>query len=174
MLYSLVPLPALLQGNLSLRSFLACYGGYVALARTHTFFSCRASSVLQRNTKVYGPMNALNTSDDSSCWNSDSCVANKQHQLLIDFKRSVLVQELRLQFQAGFVAKTIHVKLQKQPNQEWVDLLELEVDDTLEMQPFLLENTKTSALKLLFDEFTDFYGRITIYQVQVWGKEVSS
>lgn len=130
--------------------------------------------MLERNVKVYGPMNALNTSDASSCWNSDSCDANKPHQLLIDFRRSVLVQELRLQFQAGFVAENIQVKVQKQPNQEWVDLLELEVDDTLEMQTFPLKNTETTALKLLFHEFTDFYGRITIYQVQVWGKEVSS
>jgi hypothetical protein len=85
-----------------------------------------------------------------------------------------LIQELRLQFQAGFVAETVQVKLQKQPSQEWVDLVKLEVDDTLEMQTFPLKNTETCwALKLLLDDFTDFYGRITIYQVQVWGKEVS-
>jgi hypothetical protein len=173
--FSVVPQLALFQGNLSLIFPCVCVdaGGYAAFARTNAFSSYRASSVLQRNVKVYGPMNALITSDGSSCWNSDSCDANKQHQLLIDFKRSVLIQELRLQFQAGFVAETIHLKLQKQPDNKWVDFSQLQADDTLEMQTFPLNCQETSALKLVFDEFTDFYGRITIYQVQVWGKDVS-
>jgi Sad1 / UNC-like C-terminal len=126
--------------------------------------------VLQRNIKVYGPMNALNTKDSSSCWNSDS--SDKQQNFVIDFKRVVKVQDLRLQFQAGFVSESVNVLLQT-PDDKWIDLQELEVEDTLDIQTYALKSGEGTALKLVFDEFTDFYGRITIYRIEVWGLEVS-
>ena len=115
-------------------------------------------------------MNALNTNDGSSCWNSDS--SDKQQHFVIDFKRVVKVQDLRLQFQAGFVSESVKVLLQT-PDDKWTDLQELELEDTLDIQIFALKSGEGTALKLVFDEFTDFYGRITIYRIEVWGLEVS-
>lgn len=149
----------------------------------------RASSVLQRNVKIYGPMHALQTKDGSTCWNSDSCHNDaKQQSLVIDFQRPVLVNELRFQFQAGFTAETCHVQLLQTTavddshNHQWVDCWQdLELEDSLELQTFVLTRTIRngpqvevcvgSALKLTFEDFTDFYGRITVYRIEVWGKE---
>jgi hypothetical protein len=67
------------------------------------------------------------------------------------------------------------VKLQTSDN-EWLDLEELEPEDNHDMQTFSLvkdESCTGTALKLVFDEFTDFYGRVTIYRIEVWGQEVS-
>ena len=144
-----------------------------ALIPIHSF---RASSILQGNTKLYGPMNALNTSEGSSCWNSDACEDDQQQFLLLDFRRSVKVHSLKIEFQAGFIAETCHVKLQTSDN-EWINLKELEPEDTHDIQTFSLveddEPSTGTALKLVFGEFTDFYGRVTIYTIEAWGQEVS-
>jgi len=134
----------------------------------------RASSILQKNTKLYGPMNALKTEEESSCWNSDSCHDDQQQYLLLDFRRPVYVQTLKIEFQAGFIAETCAVQLQTS-DKTWIDLEELELEDNHDMQEFALakETTMGTALKLVFEEFTDFYGRVTIYRIEVWGKEAS-
>lgn len=134
--------------------------------------------MLQRNGKLYGPKNALN--DESSCWNSDA--GETQHYTL-DFGKTVTVQEIRLQFQAGFTASFCHVETFAAPSggggddeeSGWKRCEELEPEDSLELQSFELEtNLETQKLRLVFEDFTDFYGRITLYQVQVWGQEGSS
>ena len=124
--------------------------------------------MLQRNVKVYGPMNALDTG--SSCWNSDAS-SDKKHSFLIDFRRLCQVHEVRMQFQAGFVAESCRVQLKK--DGEWIDVVELEPEDTLEVQSFPVGDRQACALKLVFDDFTDFYGRVIIYRIEVWGNEIS-
>ena len=147
----------------------------------------RASSVLQRNLKVYGPKHALDYDNPSTCWNSDGTLAGegggnsnnkspKTTSFIIDFGRVVQPHELRIQFQAGFAAEQIHVYQQgvgeDGGNNEWQSILELEAEDDHELQTFPLESSSTcESLKLDFEEFTDFYGRVTIYQLQVWGYE---
>jgi hypothetical protein len=52
---------------------------------------------------------------------------------------------------------------------------EIEADDDHELQSFPLsvtDATTTTALKIVFDETTDFYGRVIVYQLEVWGKEL--
>jgi hypothetical protein len=158
------------------------------------FSSCRASSVLQRNSKLYGPKHALDCENASTCWNSDGSTPGTTLQpvsFIVDFGRSVHPTDLKLQIQAGFCAEQLTVFVQ-QPHannnnstnrEEWTKLVELQVDDDHELQSFSLPTAPTSctsagtpsaycnALKLIFDDFTDFYGRTTIYQLQVWGYE---
>jgi hypothetical protein len=46
----------------------------------------------------------------------------------------------------------------------------MELEDTsIGMQTFALNRGEGTTLKLVFDEFTDFYGHITIYRIEVWG-----
>lgn len=48
--------------------------------------------------------------------------------------------------------------------------LEMELEDTsIDMQTFALNRGEGTTLKLVLDEFTDFYGHITIYRLEVWG-----
>ena len=145
---------------------------------------------------MYGPKNALDYENVSTCWNSDGNMANNNNNnkastsFIIEFGRIVQVHEIRIQFQAGFVAEQIHVFTQSSDDDkttEWKSIIELEADDDHEIQSFpLLINEEDSssdsvhpsscctALKLEFDEFTDFYQRVTIYQLQVLGYEQST
>jgi hypothetical protein len=122
--------------------------------------------------KMYGPMNALNTEDESSCWYSDGEEGSTQ-SLTINFGRQVTPSELKLQFQAGFSAETCQLYL-RSGSEAFELIVEIEPEDTHKLQSFPLDSDKTGdALKLVFDECTDFYGRVTVYQLGVWGKEAT-
>lgn len=52
------------------------------------------------------------------------------------------------------------------------NMFSFEAEDTNEMQEFEFDEEFTcSLLRLQFDNSTDFYGRITIYRIEVWGFE---
>jgi hypothetical protein len=135
--------------------------------------------VLQRNVKLYGPMNALDTANGSTCWysegtaESDSASTTSSSWFLIDFKRPVRPTELRIQFQAGFCAESCSVYT-KRASSEW-ELVDdtLEWEDVHEIQSYKLSDisTTTTALKLVFDDLTDFYDRLLVYRLEVWGQE---
>lgn len=110
-------------------------------------------------------MNALDTENGTSCWNSDQ---GESQFYSLNFSRQVVVQELKMQFQAGFSAEKC--RIEAKVDDIWVLIDELEPEDTLQIQCFPL-NTRCDAVKLTFHEFTDFYGRVTIYRLEVWGKE---
>jgi hypothetical protein len=134
----------------------------------------RASSVLQGNRKEYNPMNTLKIDDNSSCWYSDGKEGTTQ-SLSITFGRQVLPSELKIQFQAGFIAENCQVHVRNESG-GWDTLDEtIEPSDSHEVQSFPLEcKQPTDAIKIVFDEFTDFYGRVMVYQLGVWGKEATS
>lgn len=117
-------------------------------------------------------MNAFDYENTSNCWNSEgSSTGKKESFFIIDFGRIVQPMELRIQFQAGFSAEQMVVLKQNKDYKNYKVIDEVEVDDDHDMQTFVLEGNddedrSTSALKLVFDEFTDFYGRVTIYQLQ--------
>lgn len=133
---------------------------------------------MQRNAKQYGPLNALDTGNSSSCWNSEGTAEGRNDGcwFIVDFGRAVQPEELRIQFQAGFCAETCSVYF-KNNNEEWV-LADnsLEFDDIHDLQTHSLQvkgssTITTKAIKLDFDDATDFYGRVTIYRLEVWGSE---
>jgi hypothetical protein len=130
-------------------------------------------------------MNVLDCDNALTCWNSEGNPKGKvSSHLIIQFGREVIPMELSLQFQAGFVAEELKVYRSVSPGetenneeQPWIQIDDAyEVDDDHEVQSFPLADqgadVKASALKLVFDECTDFYGRVTVYKLQVWGKEV--
>jgi hypothetical protein len=140
--------------------------------------SYRASSVLQKNAKVYGPAHALDTENSSSCWNSEGNQGDT-HWLSIDFGgRTVCIQQIKVQFQAGFVAESgLMQVLPTDGSGKWETAQELEFEDTYELQTEATTETNvnghtTTAVRFVFQDFTDFYGRVTIYRLEIWGKEV--
>jgi hypothetical protein len=126
--------------------------------------------VLQRNGKLYGAQNALQDSD-LNCWNSDQ---GEQQFFVLKFGRRVRVACVALQFQAGFSSEIIRLYvLSPTSSNDWTEVEELEPNDTLELQTFELEQqVECNDLRLDFEHFKDFYGRITLYRVQVWGYEI--
>jgi len=92
-----------------------------------------------------------------------------------------------MQFQGGFVAKEFYLLtvLQGSDNHKdhssgnWTRMQEddvFEPQDSNDIQRFNLVHEKPlwrkcTALRIDFDSSTDFYGRITLYQIQVWGEE---
>mmetsp|Transcript_27130 Transcript_27130/g.38160 ORF Transcript_27130/g.38160 Transcript_27130/m.38160 type:complete len:170 (-) Transcript_27130:405-914(-) len=144
----------------------------------------RASSVLQRNSKLYGPMNALKD-DEQTCWNSDGMKSEQVGEIKVfyklDFGRTVQVKRIELQYQAGFVGEMVDVSIitnnhgQEDGGDEEVVLEEEELEDSHDIQTLEMDSLQTcNGIKLTFDEFSDFYGRVTIYRIRVWGKEVSA
>jgi hypothetical protein len=110
-------------------------------------------------------MNALDIENGTSCWNSDQ---GESQFYTLYFSRLIEVQDLKIQFQAGFSAE--HCIVEAKVDGVWRLIDELEPEDVLQIQSFPLK-TRCDAVKLSFHEFTDFYGRITIYRIEVWGKE---
>jgi hypothetical protein len=115
-------------------------------------------------------MNALDVNDGSSSWNSEG---NNQNEttLTIHFGRSVIPTCVKLQFQAGFSAEKVTIY-----HPDNVLMGELELEDIHEIQTHgLFDNDKSfSSLKFIFDDFSDFYGRVILYRLEVWGHEVTS
>ena len=135
--------------------------------------------MLQNNTKVYGPAKALDCDNALTSWNSEGSPNGKKESFfIVDFSgaggRSVTAEELCVQFQAGFAAEeiTVFVKKARDEPSKWTRVEEIEADDDHELQSFPLSVADAiTALKIVFDETTDFYGRVIVYQLQVWGKE---
>ena len=116
-------------------------------------------------------MNALDTANDSSCWNSEGTQGAAQW-FMVDFGRPVQPTQIRIQFQAGFVAESCRVE-GKLKDGSWETLDEVEWEDVHETQERALETDKScTVVKLVLNDFADFYGRVTIYKLEIWGKEV--
>jgi hypothetical protein len=130
--------------------------------------------------KEYGPMNALKTDDGSSCWYSDGQTTtvdnnNSQQSFVLHFKRIVRPHTVKIQFQAGFSASTCQLQLRNQAG-VWEILDDIELEDTHHLQSFPLPTTdkEGDAIQLLLDDYADFYGRIMIYRLEIWGTECIS
>jgi hypothetical protein len=115
-------------------------------------------------------MNALDVTNGCSSWNSEG---NSQDEtvLTIHFGRSVIPTSVRLQFQAGFSAETVVMH-----NPKGVMIGEMEFEDIHEIQTHNLINNDESftSIKFTLDDFSDFYGRVILYRLEVWGYEIAS
>lgn len=131
--------------------------------------TCRVSSVLDRNKKLYGADNML-TTDVTTCWNS---AQGSPQQILLQFQRSVDVETLDIMFQGGFVGQDVQVHVKNVSTEQWEQLTDLDVDpdDANEMQVFPCKVAQINALRITFSRSTDFYGRVIIYRLDVTGHE---
>ncbi|KAI8089139.1 galactose-binding domain-like protein [Halteromyces radiatus] len=130
----------------------------------------KVSSVLNRDTPSFGKQHLIDGSEET-CWNSEQGLP--QH-ILIDFGTPATVTDIILTFQGGFVGKTCVAlgSTADQPNDYSVHLATFYPQDINPMQTFPIPNNNNvpiQRLKLIFEESTDFYGRITIYKLDVLG-----
>lgn len=128
-------------------------------------------------------MNALDINNESTCWNSDGQADGEfDNFFVISFHRRVCVEEIRIQFQGGFVAEecTLFFSSTTETNSSsWKEMedAEIEPENINSIQKFSIssdieENERCcNALKISFQSGTDFYGRVIIYKFEVWGRE---
>ncbi|KAI8363428.1 galactose-binding domain-like protein [Mortierella sp. GBAus27b] len=132
----------------------------------------KVSSVLNRETTLYGKQ-FLTDNNEETCWNSE---AGSPQFIVVDFGRKVEIKVIQLMFQGGFVGKTC--KLLVRTNEgDMVDMMSFYPEDINPLQSFQVAETQTQATsraKIVFESSTDFFGRITVYKLDILGHDVST
>ncbi|RLN93032.1 hypothetical protein BBJ28_00015259 [Nothophytophthora sp. Chile5] len=133
--------------------------------------TCRASSVLDRNKRLYGAANVL-SADATSCWTS---AQGSPQQLQVHFRRLVAVDALRLMFQGGFVGQDVQLHAKRPGGSQWEPVdVDVDPEDSNELQQFPCCVEQVEALALTFQRSSDFYGRVVVYQLDVLGSEMAA
>lgn len=143
----------------------------------------RASSVLNNNAKLYGANNALDNQNESTSWYSDgNSDGDAEHSYIVNFHRKVTISSIGLQFQGGFVAEGCKLFVGKRTSEgkvEWKEILDayIEPENVNTLQKFELDecekqdDLECDAIKFAFSDSTDFYGRVILYKIEVYGKD---
>jgi len=125
-----------------------------------SLFSAKVSSVLNKNVKEFGKQ-FLFDGREETCWNSDQ--GSPQFILISFHEPQAKISQLQIQFQGGFVGNQCHVIINNDTQK--VDFFP---DDSNKLQTFPVELTDVNQLKISFGGSTDFFGRITIYQLNLF------
>ncbi|ORX95329.1 galactose-binding like protein [Basidiobolus meristosporus CBS 931.73] len=127
----------------------------------------KVSSTLNKDVTNFGKQ-FLVDGDDETCWNSEQ---GSPQYILIDLQTPTSVQGLRIMFQGGFVGKECQALGAVEGN-DYISLGRFYPEDNNDVQEFSLEDqTPVKKLKLVFESSTDFFGRITIYRLEVIGEK---
>ena len=119
-------------------------------------------------------MNALDAANPSSSWNSEGNKNNHNGNeqvvsFTIEFGRPVQPTRIQCQFQAGFSAEICSVYVDNDDDER---VEEFEMEDIHDVQTHDISIGKSiRKLKIVFEECTDFYNRVILYQLQVLGSE---
>ncbi|XP_011299984.1 nuclear receptor 2C2-associated protein [Fopius arisanus] len=126
-------------------------------------FDCRVSSVLNKEVKSYGKQFMFDDSDET-CWNSDSGIPQ---WILINLKSECELSRVEIQFQGGFAGKTCRLEA-KCDEKTLRHIQHFYPEDTNTIQTFKLDRPiRASGFKIIFEESTDFFGRIIIYKLSL-------
>lgn len=142
---------------------------------TNELTKVKSSSVLNKSAE-FKAANVL--IDDESCWNSDADKDDQGQYLILNFNRSVIVKEIILQFQGGFVGENCNINIANDlkliNDSTNIIASELSLEDNNESQSFKLDENNISGkyMKIIFNNITDMFGRITMYRLNVKGIEI--
>ena len=127
----------------------------------------RVSSVLNRDVKQFGKKYMFDD-DEETCWNSDQ--GNPQW-CQIEFPQHVNIEEIHIKFQGGFVGKDCC--MEDLSSGEPTKMFSFYPEDDNSQQFFKLSTTNSvNKVKLVFCSSTDFFGRITIYKMDLIGEKL--
>lgn len=132
----------------------------------------RVSSTLNRLAE-YASKNMFDGRDDT-CWNSDQ---GSPQYILLEFASRVAVSRVRIMFQGGFVGQDAVVEVGEKDSLAIVATLQT-IEDCNRMQSFdiISEGPEVARggryVKITFPTSTDFYGRVTIYKLELEGLEL--
>ena len=104
-----------------------------------------------------------------TCWNSDQ---GSPQSITLDFLQPAIVEKVDITFQGGFVGQECKVEIGDALDglnhvQTWYDIFDINDKQTLS----LTSPTSARYLRLTFPSSTDFYGRVTIYSMEVYGEK---
>ncbi len=97
------------------------------------------------------------------------------------FATAVTPKRIELTFQGGFVGTRTSVEVLPSGQQKWRTLTRIYPEDVNRKQVFDwtvaeadLVDAKVDSVKLVFEESSDFFGRITVYDLQILGSVPTS
>lgn len=129
----------------------------------------RVSSVLNRDVKQFGKKYMFDSHEDT-CWNSDQ---GECQWVSLEFPQSVKVSEVKVQFQGGFSAKTCRLEgIQRDGDFSSIGQFYPEDDNSLQSFP-IQEAPAVDKVKIIFENSTDFFGRIVVYSLDILGEKAS-
>ncbi|XP_078313560.1 nuclear receptor 2C2-associated protein-like isoform X1 [Crassostrea virginica] len=125
----------------------------------------RVSSVLRRAVKEFGPKHLVDDEEDT-CWNSDQ---GSPQWIEVDLDSVSNVEEIQIRFQGGFAGKDCCIQMTDVENVQHL-IMEFYPEDVNSLQSFKLPKvTSLKKFKIIFNNSTDFFGRITIYELKIIG-----
>ncbi|XP_065102122.1 nuclear receptor 2C2-associated protein isoform X1 [Paramisgurnus dabryanus] len=128
----------------------------------------RVSSVLNRDVKQFGKKFMFDANEET-CWNSDQ---GGSQWVILDFPQPVKATDLRLQFQGGFSGKSCKLEGSAKEN-DLKHILDFYPEDDNSLQSFPIPDSPlVQRLKIVFENSTDFFGRIIVYTLDILGEKV--
>ncbi|XP_072555900.1 nuclear receptor 2C2-associated protein [Paramormyrops kingsleyae] len=126
----------------------------------------RVSSVLNRDVKQFGKHYMFDCNEET-CWNSDQ---GDLQWVLLDFPKPVKISTVNVQFQGGFAGKTCRLEGSLK-DEAFANLTVFYPEDNNNVQSFPIgETPSVQRLKIVFENSTDFFGRIIVYSLDVLGE----
>lgn len=122
-------------------------------------FTAKVSSVLNKNVKEFGKKFLFDGREDT-CWNSDQ---GSPQFVAISFSAPQTITKLEIQFQGGFVGTQCYLLI----NDCEANKVEFFPEDSNKLQTFPVNLVGCQNLKIVFGGSTDFFGRVTIYQLKL-------
>eukprot|EP00762_Andalucia_godoyi_P001288 ANDGO_04876.mRNA.1 hypothetical protein DICPUDRAFT_31641 len=142
---------------------------------------CRVSSVLDRNSAEFGKDHMFDNNPET-CWSS---AQGSSQFVILSFSQSVVPSDIVFHFQGGFAPTRIDVMVSEDGKtfSESGQLFPKNMNgdqtfafpsstDASSSSPSTTTTTTTRKcvhLQLLFPGSTDFYGRITVYKLDILG-----
>lgn len=127
-------------------------------------FECRVSSVLNKDHRSYGKKHMFDNVPET-CWNS---AAGTPQWVTISFEKECTLSKFEIEFQGGFAGKNCHVEAGENDKDTTV-LESFYPEDNNSLQSFKLQAPgKAKVFKFIFNESTDFFGRIIIYKMSLY------
>ncbi|XP_066551863.1 nuclear receptor 2C2-associated protein [Amia ocellicauda] len=125
----------------------------------------RVSSVLNRDGRQFGKKHMFD-SNEETCWHSDQ---GSPQWVLLEFPQPVRVSELKVQFQGGFTGNTCRLEGCLK-DEEFKKLTDFYPEDNSSLQTFPIQGSPLAhKFKIVFENSTDFFGRIIVYSLDVLG-----
>ncbi|KAH9948205.1 galactose-binding domain-like protein [Amylocystis lapponica] len=129
----------------------------------------KVSSTLDKSTsKKY-----LTDGNPETCWTSQQ---GTPQTIQLSFPSPVIPIQIKLTFQGGFVGTRCTIEVastQGADKANWEVLEQIFPEDVNRQQSFELERKiegGVASLKLVIEESSDFFGRITVYDLQLEGE----
>ena len=146
-------------------------------------YKCKTSSVLNKSAE-YASKHMFDGTCNT-CWNSDQ---GSPQYIFLDFLKPVILTNINIQFQGGFSCEDGVISVGneiKALNEEIyehihpINVNEVQKFDVVRVDSSIINEENVNNVnngyryfKLIFPNSFDFYGRITVYQFEVYGDYV--